>query len=82
LAVNHILLPELSLLALRYIWLPVSSVDIERSFYSHKSILSDRRVTLKKESIKMLKFLYFNPNGNIHKLVKFFCKDENCKINK
>ncbi|EXX62660.1 hypothetical protein RirG_159590 [Rhizophagus irregularis DAOM 197198w] len=59
------LLPELSSLALRYIWLPVSGVDIERSFSSYKSILSDRRVALKEESIKMLNFLYFNLNGNI-----------------
>ncbi len=59
------LLPELSSLALIYIWLPVSGVDIERSFSSYKSILSDRRVALKEESIKMLNFLYFNLNGNI-----------------
>ena len=59
------LLPELSSLALTYIWLPVSGVDIERSFSSYKSILSDRRVALKEESIKMLNFLYFNLNGNI-----------------
>ncbi len=58
-------LPELSPLALIYIWLPVSGVDIERSFSSYKSILSDRRVALKEESIKMLNFLYFNLNGNI-----------------
>ena len=59
------LLPELSSLALIYIWLPVSGVDVERSFSSYKSILSDRRVGLKEESIKMLNFLYFNLNGNI-----------------
>ncbi|GBC23160.2 hypothetical protein GLOIN_2v1761741 [Rhizophagus irregularis DAOM 181602=DAOM 197198] len=34
---RHIL-PELSSLALIYIWLPVSGVDIERSFSSYKSI--------------------------------------------
>jgi len=62
---SHIL-PELSSLALMYIWLPVSGVDIERSFSSYKSILSDRRVALKEESIKMLNFLYFNlDDGNI-----------------
>jgi len=54
------LLPELSTLALIYIWLPVSDVDVERSFSSYKSILSDRRVALKEESIQMLNFLYFN----------------------
>ena len=59
------LLPELSTLALVYIWLPVSGVDVERSFSSYKSILSDRRIALKEESIQMLNFLYFNL-GNIN----------------
>ena len=59
------LLPELSSLALIYIWLPVSGVDIERSFSSYKSILSDRRVALKEESIQMLNFLYFNLGNSI-----------------
>ncbi|GES87407.1 CGG triplet repeat-binding protein 1 [Rhizophagus clarus] len=60
---RHIL-PELSSLALIYIWLPVSGVDIERSFSSYKSILSDRRVSLKEENIQMLNFLYFNLSNN------------------
>ncbi|CAB4411643.1 unnamed protein product [Rhizophagus irregularis] len=60
---RHIL-PELSSLALIYIWLPVSGVDIERSFSSYKSILSDRRVALKEENIQMLNFLYFNLSNN------------------
>lgn len=59
------LLPELSTLALVYIWLPVSGVDVERSFSSYKSILSDRRTALKEESIQMLNFLYFNLGNNI-----------------
>ncbi|EXX79485.1 hypothetical protein RirG_005120 [Rhizophagus irregularis DAOM 197198w] len=59
------ILPELSLLALIYIWLPVSGVDVERSFSSYKGILSDRRVALKEESIQMLNFLYFNLGSNI-----------------
>lgn len=59
------LLPELSALALVYIWLPVSGVDVERSFSSYKNILSDRRIALKEESIQMLNFLYFNL-GNIN----------------
>ena len=50
------LLPELSSLALTYIWLPISGVDIERSFSSYKSILSDRRVALKKIVLKCLIF--------------------------
>ncbi len=48
-----------------YIWLPVSGVDVECNFSSYKSILSNRRVALKEESIKMPNFLYFNLNGNI-----------------
>ena len=56
---------ELSDLALVYIWLPVSDVDVERSFSSYKNILSDRRIALKEESIQMLNFLYFNL-GNIN----------------
>ena len=57
------LLPELSTIALVYIWLPVSGVDVERSFSSYKSILSNRRIALKEESIQMLNFLYFNLDG-------------------
>ena len=45
------LLPELSVLALIYIWLPMSGVDIEHSFSNYKSILSDKRIALKEESI-------------------------------
>jgi hypothetical protein len=60
------LLPELSALALVYIWLPVSGVDVECSFSSYKSILSDRRVALKEENIQMLNFLYFNLGSNIN----------------
>ena len=59
------LLPELSSLALTYIWLPVSGMDIKCSFSSYKSILSDRRVALKEDSIKMLNFLYFNLENNV-----------------
>ena len=59
------MLSELSSLALIYIWLPISGVDVECSFSSYKNILSDRRVALKEESIKMLNFLYFNLDGNI-----------------
>ena len=55
-------LPVLSKIALIYIWLPVSGVDVERSFSAYKSILSDRRHSLSEESIAMLNFLYFNAN--------------------
>jgi len=60
------ILPELTALALVYIWLPVSGVDVERSFSSYNNILSDKRVALKEESIRILNFLYFNLDGNVN----------------
>ncbi|CAG8838338.1 55_t:CDS:1, partial [Racocetra persica] len=53
-------LPCLSKLALKYIWLPISGVDIERSFSAYKNILSDKRHSLSPESIEILNMLYFN----------------------
>ena len=53
-------LPNLSKIALVYIWLPVSGVDIERSFSNYKRILDDRRRSLLENSIEMLNFLYYN----------------------
>jgi hypothetical protein len=57
-------LPTLSSIALKYIWLPVSGVDVERSFSNYKSILSDKRMALKEDSIKKLNFMYFNFSDN------------------
>ena len=59
-------LPELTALALVYIWLPVSSVNVKCSFLSYNNILSDKRVALKEESIRILNFLYFNLDGNVN----------------
>jgi hypothetical protein len=53
-------LPNLSKIALIYIWIPVSGVDVERSFSIYKNILSDRRVNLSENSINILNFMYFN----------------------
>jgi hypothetical protein len=53
-------LPNLSQIALVYIWLPVSGVDVERSFSVYKNILTDRRQALSENSISILNFLYFN----------------------
>ena len=55
-------LPILSKIALIYIWLPISGVDVERSFSAYKNILNDRRRRLSENSIKMLNFLYYNSN--------------------
>src|SRR5437763_1016934 len=52
-------LPTLSKIALIYIWLPVSGIDMERSFSAYKTILNDQRHSLSKETIAMLYFLYF-----------------------
>jgi hypothetical protein len=51
------ILPTLANIALIYIWLPVSGVDVERSFSIYKNILSDRRYQLSKESIIMLSLI-------------------------
>jgi hypothetical protein len=56
------ILPNLSKIALIYIWLPVAGVDVERSFSNYKSILSERRMRLSEKSISMLNFLYHNQN--------------------
>ena len=53
-------LPNLSKIALIYIWLPISGVDVERSFSNYKRILDDRRRSLSENSIEMLNFLYYN----------------------
>ena len=55
-----ILLPNISKIALVYIWLPVSRVDVERSFSAYKRILTDNRHALSEDSIRMLNFLNFN----------------------
>jgi len=59
---KSITLPNLSKVALIYIWLPVAGVDVERSFSNYKSILSERRMRLSEKSISMLNLLYHNQN--------------------
>src|SRR6266540_2800473 len=53
-------LSNLSKIALIYIWLSVSGVDVERNFSNYKRILDDKRRLLSENSIKMLNFLYYN----------------------
>ena len=57
---KHEVLPNLSKLALIYIWLPISGVDVERSFSAYNRILADNRQNLSENSIGMLNFLNFN----------------------
>ncbi|GET01894.1 CGG triplet repeat-binding protein 1 [Rhizophagus clarus] len=53
-------LPILSNLALDYIWLPISSCTIERSFSMYNSLLDSDRQNLSLDSLKRLSMLYFN----------------------
>ncbi|GES77472.1 hypothetical protein LOTGIDRAFT_157260 [Rhizophagus clarus] len=53
-------LPILSNLALDYIWLPISSYTIERSFSMYNSLLDSDRQNLSLDSLKRLSMLYFN----------------------
>ncbi|GBC13516.1 transcription factor E2F6 isoform X2 [Rhizophagus irregularis DAOM 181602=DAOM 197198] len=53
-------LPILSNIALDYIWLPISSCTVERSFSMYNSLLDNDRQSLSKDSLKGLSMLYFN----------------------
>lgn len=57
--------PNLSKIAADSLWMPVSSVDVERSFSLYKHILNDRRESLSPENTKKLIMLYYN--GDIEK---------------
>ena len=52
--------PILSAIARDAIWMPVTSVDVERSFSLYKHLLNDRRERLTEENTKRLMMLYFN----------------------
>ncbi|KAF0468394.1 transcription factor e2f6 [Gigaspora margarita] len=54
------LFSEWLLYSLDYIWLPISSCAVERSFSAYNNILQDNRQNLSTESLKMLTILYFN----------------------
>ena len=53
-------LPLLNKIALIYIWLPISSCAVERSFSVYNNVLEDDRHNLSEDSLKMLNMLYFN----------------------
>ncbi|GET02769.1 hypothetical protein GLOIN_2v1761741 [Rhizophagus clarus] len=46
--------PNLSKIAFIYIWLPISDVDVERSFLNYKRILEDQCRALSKNSIEIV----------------------------
>ena len=52
--------PNLSSIAKEVIWMPVASVDVERSFSQYKHLLNDRRESLTQQNTKMLAMMYFN----------------------
>ena len=56
-------LPILSNIALDYIWLPISSCSVERSFSMYNNLLNSDRQNLSYESLKQLNMLYFNGEG-------------------
>ncbi|GBC06716.1 hypothetical protein RclHR1_00700015 [Rhizophagus clarus] len=53
-------LPLLEKIARNYIWLPISSCAVERSFSAYNKILDDDRQNLSPESLKFLTMMYFN----------------------
>lgn len=53
-------LPLLSKIALDYIWLPISSCSVERSFSMYNSLLDSDRQNLSPDSLKKLNMLYYN----------------------
>ncbi|GES92705.1 transcription factor E2F6 isoform X2 [Rhizophagus clarus] len=55
-------LPILSKIALDYIWLPVSSCSMERSFSIYNNILDENCQNLSEDSLKRLNMMYFNGN--------------------
>ena len=57
-------LPILSNIALNYIWLPISSCSVERSFSMYNNLLNSDRQNLSCESLKQLNMLYFNGENN------------------
>lgn len=52
--------PHLTALAIRSIWLPVSSVEVERSFSKYREIFSERRRKLSPAAMKVLSALHCN----------------------
>jgi hypothetical protein len=55
-------LPVLSNIALDYIWLPISSCTVERSFSFYNTILDTNRQNLSQDSLKILAMMHFNSN--------------------
>lgn len=56
-------IPIFSAMAFRWLSVPISSVDVERTFSAYNSIFSDRRRNLTVEHMKQLSALYFNSSA-------------------
>ena len=52
--------PLLSHIASDAIWMPVTSVDVERSFSQYKHLLNERRASLTDDNTRRLMMLYYN----------------------
>ena len=66
----HDRLPLLSSIVRDAMWLPVTSVDVERSFSQYKHLLNERRETLTEGNSTRLMML--NCNGDVEGEFSFF----------
>ena len=57
--------PHLGAMALNVMWLPVASVDVERSFSLYKHLLNEQRESLTEANTKQL--LRLNYNGDLER---------------
>ena len=53
-------LPILFNITMDYIWLPISSCTVERSFFMYNSLLDSDRQNLSQDFLKRLNMIYFN----------------------
>ena len=58
--------PLLSKIAVYYIWMSVTSVDVERSFSEYKHLLNDKRERLTEKNTRQLMILYYNGDIEHH----------------
>ena len=58
--------PLLAAVAMEAIWMPVASVDVERSLSQYKYLLNDRRESLSEENTERLVMLYHNGDIERH----------------
>jgi len=59
---NPFNIPLLEQIANKVIWMPVTSLDIERSFSQYKHLLNKQCESLTPENTKQLIMLYYNRN--------------------